>query len=150
MDTVVSSSVAHDTGNKAFWSHCSDGIAFRTCASYNTYGGAYGWDLGDTTNNITYDRCIAALVDYSPRWRGYRNAAFIHGVGDGNVATDCVATGVIGSEESSGFEWPEIDIHVLGVWTFTRNLAHNNWNDGIFTWQNTNNVHVVRDFVAYH
>ena len=73
------------------------------------------------------------------------------GAGSGNVCVDSVATGVQGGKDSSGFQWPEQTNNNIGgnVWTFDGCIAHNNKAHGIFTWQNDNSVHPVKNFVAY-
>jgi hypothetical protein len=102
---------------------------------------------GDPSHDIFYDRCVASLVKHDPPYRGYRLTGFFIGAGDRNRARDCVAVGVQGATDASGFEWPEGS---EGVWRFTGCVAHNNTEHGIFTWQNTGLVHVISDYVGYH
>jgi hypothetical protein len=152
--SLVEGVVIRDAGSHAFVPHLSNGIAFRDCISHDTYEDAYWWDdppdtrtAGDPSHDILYDRCVASQVRHDPPYRGYRLAGFFIGAGRGNVARDCVAVGVHGATDASGFEWPEGS---EGVWKFTGCVAHNNTEHGIFTWQNTGLVHVISDYVGYH
>jgi hypothetical protein len=152
--SLVEGVVIRDAGSHAFVPHLSNGITFRDCISHDTYEDAYWWDdppdtrtKGDPSHDILYDRCVASLVRHDPPYRGYRLTGFFIGRGNGNVARDCVAVGVQGATDASGFEWPEGS---EGVWKFTGCVAHNNAEHGIFTWQNTGLVHVISDYVGYH
>jgi hypothetical protein len=152
--SLVEGVVIRDAGSHAFVPHLSNGITFRDCISHDTYEDAYWWDdppdtrtQGDPSHDILYDRCVASLVRHDPPYRGYRLTGFFIGRGNGNVARDCVAVGVQGATDASGFEWPEGS---EGVWKFTGCVAHNNAEHGIFTWQNTGLVHVISDYVGYH
>ena len=146
--------VVRDAGSHAFVPHTSHGITFRDCISHNTLEDAYWWDLAPTTrseaavtHDTRYERCVASLVRYDPDRQGHRLAGFTLARGDGNACTGCVAVGVQGNTDSSGFHWPE---GAEGVWDFTGNVAHNNLRHGIFTWQNTGKVHVITGFTGYH
>ena len=152
--SLIEGVVIRDAGSHAFVPHLSNGITFRDCISHDTYEDAYWWDgapdtrtQGDPSHDILYERCVASLVKHDPPYRGYRLTGFFIGRGKGNVARDCVAVGVQGATDASGFEWPEGS---EGVWKFTGCVAHNNEQHGIFTWQNTGLVHVISDFVGYH
>jgi hypothetical protein len=146
--------VIRDSGSHAFVAHLSHGVAFRDCISHNTFEDAFWWDgapdtrtPGPPSNGILYERCVASLVQYDPPFRGYTLTGFMLGRGTGSVARDCVAVGVQGSVDASGFEWPEGS---EGVWRFENCVAHNNANHGIFVWQNTAKVHLIANFTAYH
>jgi G8 domain len=146
--------VIRDCGSHTFVPHESNGIAFRDCISHNTFEDAFWWDgapdtrtPGAVSHDILYERCVASLVQYDPPFRGFTLTGFSLGRGDGNVIRDSVAVGVQGDTNAAGFQWPEGG---EGIWTFERNLAHNNANHGIFTWQNTGKLHVITHFTAYH
>ena len=150
----VSDVVVRDSGGHAFVAHLSDGITFRGCVSHDTMEDAYWWDPPTEenpepppTNDVVYDRCVASLVRHEPEFRGYRLAGFFLGAGSGNVVRNCVAVGVRGSGDACGFIWPEGS---EGIWTFHDNVAHNNTEHGIFTWQNTGKPHLIERFVGYH
>jgi hypothetical protein len=152
--SVVDGVVIRDAGSHAFVPHLSHGIAFRDCISHNTLEDAYWWDGapdtrtdGPPSHDVLYERCVASLVQYDPPFRAFTLAGFFLGRGDGNVVRDSVAVGIQGNTSSAGFIWPEGS---EGIWTFEDNLAHNNGNHGIFTWQNTAKVHVITKFTAYH
>jgi hypothetical protein len=154
--SVVDGVVVRDAEFHAFVPHSSDGITFRDCISHDTFAEAYWWDVAAApnqvpnapkTNDVTYDRCVASRVRSSGRLGVYRNTGFMLGAGTGSTATGCVATGVQGIVQTSGFEWGEMS---QGVWGFRDCVAHNNQQDGIFTWQNNGGAHVISDFVAFH
>jgi hypothetical protein len=152
--SVVDSVVIRDAGSHAFVPHLSHGITFRDCISHDTLEDAYWWDGapdtrtdGPPSHDIRYDRCVASLVEYDPPFRGFTLAGFFLGRGNGNVILDSVAVGVRGDTSAAGFIWPEGS---EGIWKFERNVAHNNGNHGIFTWQNTDKLHVITRFLAYH
>jgi hypothetical protein len=153
--TRVTAVVATDCGGHAFVAHESDGIEFTACIAHNTFDEAYWWDgapdtrtPGSASNSVTYQSCIASRIRTDPPFRGYRLAGFELGGGSLNAVRDCVAVGVQGNKHASGFLWPEGS--ATGVWDFARCISHNNRANGIFTWQNTSNPHVVKDFACYN
>jgi len=146
--------VIRDAGNHTFVPHLSNGIAFRDCISHNTFEDAFWWDgapdtrtPGSPSHDILYERCVASRVQYDPPFRGFTLTGFSLGRGNGNVIRDSVAVGIQGDTNAAGFQWPEGG---EGIWKFERNIAHNNANHGIFTWQNTGKLHVITSFTAYH
>lgn len=152
--TVVEGVVARDGGAHAFVPHTAHGITMRSCISYNTYDDAYWWDKaastrdeGPPTNDLLLDSCVAAKVRCDPSFRGQRLSGFFLGAGSGSIARHCVSVGVQGNKSASGFQWPELS---HGLWTFESCVAHNNKVHGIFVWQNTNDPHVISEFIGYH
>jgi hypothetical protein len=152
--SVVSDVVVRDSGGHAFVAHLSHGVTFKGCVSHDTMEDAYWWDPPTEenpepppTNDVRYDRCVASLVRHEPEFRGYRLAGFFLGAGQGNMIRNCVAVGVRGSTDACGFIWPEGS---EGIWEFGDNVAHNNTEHGIFTWQNTGLPHLIEQFVGYH
>ena len=143
--------VVRDAGHHAFVPHMSHGVTFSNCVSFDTESEAYWWDLLDATHGALYKSCVAALV--RPGFeddRGLRLSGFSINRGNRNTARGCVAVGVQGDKNASGFHWPEAGQgDGMGVWTFEDNMAHNCRNDGIFTWQNDESVHNIDRFVAY-
>jgi hypothetical protein len=158
--SVVEGVVVRDAGSHAFVAHESHGVTFRDCLAYDVLEHAYWWDgppgttTGGTTdpgtisNDIRYERCVAALVRYEPDYEGHDLTGFALGRGTGNVCRGCVAVGVQGSASASGFQWGE-NQEGPGLWDFRDNVAHNNARHGIFWWQVTARHHTVFDFVAY-
>ena len=146
--------VMRDGGSHAYVPHLSHGVTVRSCVSYDTVETAYWWDLpadtraaADESHDVVFDSCVAAKVATIPAFRGFRLAGFQLGAGVGSSAVDCVATGVHGTKDSSGFTWPEGS---QGIWKFQGCVTHNNARHGTFTWQNSPNSHVVERFVSYH
>jgi hypothetical protein len=159
-DSVVDGVVVRNSGSHAFVPHESHGITFRQCVAYDGYEDAYWWDgppgtvtggandPGSISNDIVYDHCVAALLHYEPDYEGYDLSGFQLGRGTGNVCQNCVAVGVQGNVNASGFEWGENE-EGPGLWRFHDNIAHNNKRHGIFWWQVTSRRHIIVDFVAY-
>lgn len=151
----VTGVVVRDSGNHAFVTHRSHGVTFRHCISHDTFEDAYWWDPspdeGKTpappTDDVLYERCVASLVRFDPPSDGFRLTAFFLGTRNGNVIRNCVAVGVQGSVDSSGFFWPDSS---GGLWKFEDCLAHNNRVNGITVWQNNAQPHVISRFTGYH
>jgi hypothetical protein len=159
--SLVDGVVIRDAGSHAFVAHESNGITFRNCTAFNVVEDAYWWDgppgtvtrgsndPGTISNQISYDGCVAALVRAGSAADGFRLSGFRLGRGQDNVCRGCVAVGVQGEVDSSGFGWGENE-EGPGIWKFHNNVAHNNARHGIFWWQVTSRRHTVFDFVAYH
>lgn len=154
-ESQIVGAVARDLGGHAYVAHESHGVTFTSCISHQTMGSPYWWDGRDDrdqaaseTQDAVYDHCVASLVTDDPPSRGYRLSGFELKSGSSNQAHHCVAVGVQGNKGASGFIWPESSKE--GVWGFQSCVAHNNRVHGIFTWQNTPNLHVVENFIAYH
>jgi hypothetical protein len=145
--------VVHHSGNRAFVPHASHGVVFRNCVAYDVWEDAYWWDPpspepGGPTNeshDVVWKNCLAALVQDDPPYRGFRLSAFFLGRGNRNKCIGCVAAGVQGGKNASGFIWPESG----SVWQFRHCVAHNNKFNGIFVWQNTRTIHPIEDFTSY-
>ncbi len=148
--STVRGTVVRDAGSHAFVPHGSNGITITDSISYNTFDEAYWWDPGHTSDDTVYDHDVAALVQVDPEYRGYELTGFTIAEGLRNTLHDCVAVGVQGNIDASGFTWPE-GVNDSGIWNFSKgNIAHNNKVDGIFAWQNDHQPHVIANFVAYH
>lgn len=141
--------------NHAFVPHGSHGIDFIDCAAYNTINDAFWWDPPANTNqpspndssDILYDHPLVLGVTGPPIPASARLTGFF--LGKGATGIRCIngaAVGVVGGNESSGFEWPE---SAHGNWEFRDCVAHNNKTFGIFAWQNSSQLHVIEDFHAY-
>jgi hypothetical protein len=154
--SLVKGVVVRDSGNHAFVTHRSDGVTFRDCITHNTFEEAYWWDPSSNpddpnappSNDVLYDRCVASLVKSDPPTESfYRLTGFFLGARRGNVIRNCVAVGVQGGLDSSGFLWPE---YSPGLWKFQDCLAHNNRSHGITAWQNNSLPNIINRFTAYH
>ncbi|MGQ0670205.1 MAG: G8 domain-containing protein [Actinomycetota bacterium] len=146
--TVADGVVVRDAGNHAFVTHMSDGLTLRNCVSHNTHDEAFWWNLGDDTNNITWDQCVASQVQVPRGTPGYYLTAFLLGAGLGNTVRNCVAVGVQGVKNANGFQWPTQKN--AGVWTSEDCVAHNNKVNGIFVWQTDGDPHEVLRFTVYN
>jgi hypothetical protein len=148
--SLVEGVVVRGTGGPAFAVHASNGVTLKNTIAFDIQGAAYWYDPGATEapNDATYDGALAGLVRPTPKQgQGFRLTAFLLGRGTGNGCLRCVAFGVQGGKNSSGFGWPEGEI---GVWRFEDSLAHNNARNGIFVWQNNTSGHFNERFTAYH
>ena len=142
--STVEGVVVRESGAHAFVPHSSHGITMRDCIAHRIVGAAYWWDPQDVTNDLIWERCAA--MDIRAGEGGFtRLTAFMLGEGEGLMAQGCVAVGVIGGKNSSGFIWPKDGVD---VWTFIDNIAHNCMN-GAFAWQNGPESHPIQGFVAY-
>lgn len=158
--SIIEGVVIRDAANHAFVPHASHGITFRDTIAFNVKNEAYWWDPpGDDeeddvpgpndSNDVVWDRAVAALVDRSETGSRFRLSAFFLGNGENLTLTNSVAVGIQGQDGSdrAGFQWPEA---AGDAWTFQNNIAHNNETNGIFVWQNASNRHDVEDFTAYY
>jgi hypothetical protein len=154
--SIVKGVVVRESGNHAFVTHHSHGVTFRDCVTHDTFEDAYWWDPSPhadvdhapPTDDVLYERCVASMIRADPPNDGhFRLAGFSLGAREGNAIRDCVAVGVQGGLDSSGYVWPE-ESH--GLWKFENCLAHNNRSNGITVWQTNNFPHVVSRFTAYH
>jgi hypothetical protein len=148
--SLVEGVVVRQTGGPAFAVHASNGVTLRNTVAFDTQGVSYWYDPGgpEAPNDALYDGALAAFVKPTPKQApGYRLMAFALGLGVGNACVRCVAFGVQGARNASGFGWPEDQI---GVWRFEDAITHNNKRDGIFVWQNSTKVHAIDRFTAYH
>ena len=105
--SLVEGCVVREAGHHAFVPHASHGVTFRDCVAHDTMSSAYWWDpgAGNATRDAVLDRCVASNVHTDGT--DFRLSAFWLGQGEGNVAIGCVAVGVLGNKNASGFQWPE-------------------------------------------
>ncbi len=162
-DSLIEGVVAWKSGNRGFVPHASHGITLRSTIAYDVFEDPYWWDQPkprerdpdalniNNTDDLLIDRAVAAQVMTHPAFRGVRLGGFVLTRGRNNSLTiqDSVAVGVQGKKGASGMHWPEAG---QAVWNFTDgNIAHNNKVSGIFVWQNNkNDLHEIKNFVAYH
>jgi hypothetical protein len=145
--SIVKNVVVRDAGSHAFVPHMSNGIQFKSCISYNTQEDAYWYDYKTSSDDLLFKGCVAALVLSGEEV--YRLAGFVMGPSmtqKSNRCLGCVAVGVQGDVNASGFLWDEDN---EGVWVHQDCVGHNNVKDGIFTWQNTQIDHLVERFTGY-
>ena len=154
--SIVEGVVVRDAQNHAFVPHASHGITFRDTIAFNVLNEAYWWDpapeeddTSNDTNDLVWDRAVAAGVDLGNDGNEFRMTAFFLGNGVNMTVSNSVAVGVRSEEGTnrSGFEWPE---GAFAVWKFENNIAHNNGGNGIFVWQNNSETHPVEKFTAYY
>ncbi|MGH8773898.1 MAG: G8 domain-containing protein [Jiangellaceae bacterium] len=153
--SVVEGVVAYDSTGHGFAAHLSNGVTFRDCIAHDMVDDAFWWDLSleggrnlVPSHDIVYERCVAHFVKSGGNSR-FNLTGFMMGAGEGNIARDCVSTGVQGQAESSaGFHWPSHS-RDQNTWTFEDNIAHNNRHSGIYFWQNGAPRTIVTGFTAY-
>ncbi|MET0146491.1 MAG: right-handed parallel beta-helix repeat-containing protein, partial [Ilumatobacteraceae bacterium] len=155
--STVDSVVVRDSTGHGFASHLSNGVTFTECVAHDMVDDAFWWDLGldgqgrdlVPSDGIVYDRCVAHFVKSGANSK-FNLTGFMMGVGEGNIARGCVATGVQGGAESScGYNWPSLS-RGDSTWTFEGNMAHNCHHSGIYFWQNGKPRAIVDGFTAYH
>lgn len=145
-------------GTRGVVPHASNGIKFKSVITFNTFETPYWWDFPpddynpiNNSNDISYDSCVAAKIKCDPPFRGYRMAGISIGAGLRNSVENCIVIGNEGNQSSAGFVWEESANYLDNLWIFNKgNIAHNNKHNGIFSWQNDPNNHVINDFVAYN
>lgn len=162
---VVRGVVVRDTPSHAFVAHSSNGITFRDDITYNTTEDAYWWDQNPArtgelppepldyyeTSDTLYDHDVAAKLYAIPEFRGYDQTGFNLSGGSNNTIVNSAVVGNLGGTSASGFAWPEGANAQPNAWNFRDDIAHNNSEDGIFVWQNTDyGPHLTDNFVAYH
>lgn len=160
--SLIEGLVAWKSGHRGFVPHASHGIILRSTIAYDVFEEPYWWDQPEprnrdpktmnvnNTDDLLIDRAVAAQVTTHPAFRGNRLSGFVLTRGRDNSLTiqDSVAIGVQGKKGASGMHWPEVG---QAVWNFSEgNIAHNNRVSGLFIWQNNDDPHEVRNFVAYH
>ena len=152
--TLVEGVVIRDARNHAFVPHGSHGVTFRDTIAYNVWSEAYWWDdpapgQMNETDDVVFDRVVAANLRGAPGGNHHRLTAFYLGAGGNPVIRNSVAVGVQSEDgaDRSGFLWPESS---EGSWTYENNIAHNNEGHGIFVWQNNSMRHVIDGFTAYY
>lgn len=144
--SIVKGVVIREGGNHSFVPHSSHGITFEDCVVYHCKGYAYWWDPGDQTNDVLFDRCVAAYMHQEPSYRGGFSSGWLLGRGTNMTVKRSVA---VGCQGVAGYNWPEQANQSPNVWIFTDNLAHHMKQDGIEVWQNDTNDHFVDDFRAF-
>ncbi|MEX2557023.1 MAG: hypothetical protein WEB06_15530 [Actinomycetota bacterium] len=148
--SLVEGVVVRQTGGPGFAVHASNGVTLRKTVAHDIQSVAYWYDPGATEapNDTLYDGALASHVRPTPKQgSAHRLTAFLLGRGTGNACLGCVAFGVQGGKNASGFSWPEGEV---GIWRFEDVLAHNNARNGIFVWQNATGGHFVDRFTAYY
>jgi hypothetical protein len=138
--SLVEGVVARDGGSHAFVPHASNGVTFRNCIAYQNNETPYWWDSeepADASSDVTYDHCVAALEEVGDDAHA-DNTGFKLVVGSGDAALGCVAVGIGGTNNSSGFNWPEGGGG--GTWRFEDCVAHNNSGRGGYWWHNQADV----------
>lgn len=119
----------------------SDTVGYDAAAGEVAGGFAQFDEWGDTSDGFFASSVLAAKLFPRKREDGNRQGYLVHGIacggGPGSGCDSCVATGVTGPD-STGFFWNN-DIHLPAGTDqrFTDNVAHNNGNNGIRLWQNS-------------
>ena len=148
--SVVDGVVIRDAKGHAFVPHMSNGITFRNVIAFNVRSEAFWWDEGDSSDDIIFDRAVAAGVRRAVNGDNHhRLGVFYLGLGDNVSVTNSVVVGMLreNAENRSAYLWPEDD---EATWFFRGNRAHNNEVNGIFVWQNNSFPHIIEDFTAYY
>jgi hypothetical protein len=153
--SVFTGLVARDIGSHCFVSHDSHGMTWDSCIAYKFNEEAFWWDVkeadlsaSDPTDDTSYLSCVAARGSVATGSNLKNLNGFDLGRGKDNSCINCVAVGIGGVVNASGFSWPS------GVmdsqWTFTDCVSHNNQIHGIFIWQNATRGHVLTRPVTFH
>jgi hypothetical protein len=146
--SLVEGCVIRDS-SRAYVPHASHGITMRDCIAFRIVDDAYWWDEGHPTDDLVWDHCAAFDVRFDPPDHG-DVAAFMLGQGQRPVVRDCVAVGVHGGGNDTGFLWPAFaNLDEDNVWESTDLVAHNCHGTGVYVWQDDDNAHVVERLLSY-
>ena len=149
--SLVEGVVARNFGAHAFVPHASHGITMRECIAYDCWQSPFWWDVGDQTNNLLFERCVAAFARQNPahNYEKYNLSGFVLGRGRNVTLRDCVAVGVTSGKNGGGFHWR--DVGKQSPWTLKgTNVAHNNKTNGALTWHNSGGIaHAAIGFACY-
>jgi hypothetical protein len=137
--------VVHDCGNLGIVPHGSHGCTFTACVVHDTNDRGFWWDVGDITNDTTYQSCVASWIRAVPAHRGFNTSGFTLGDGAGNRIFDCTTVGSQGNSDAAAFAWPE---GTADAWETRRIIAHNCRRHGMGVWQNNGVPHLVQDFIC--
>src|SRR5690606_39947897 len=151
--SVIEGVVIREAGNHACVPHASHRITFRDTIAYDVLNEPYWWDPSEDddatndTNDLMWERAVAAAVDFSGAGNQFRMAGFMLGDGTGLTIRDSVALGIRGALgiDRSGFSWPE---HAESTWAFENHIAHDNETHGIFALQNHSRTHLLDGVAA--
>lgn len=151
--TLVRGVASIGAKTRVFVPHSSNGITFEDNVAVNSGAEVFWWDAYDRSDDITVNRLGAlgvftarTTLGSTPRF----NAIVLQG-GERISMTNSFAAGARGGSSSVGFGWPSnADNGGNAVWTFERNVAHNNEGAGNRLWFNDQDNHVQRDIVTYN
>jgi hypothetical protein len=139
------------SGNRAFVPHRTHHVVLRECIAYRTIGSAFWWDATERSDDLAYERCVAATTSVPP---GADEHHSVTGFSLGQTAQasviDCVAVGTAGGLTSSGFLWPEQTNTSPGEWASTGCVSHNNQANGFHLWTNRATGQTLANMVGYH
>ena len=143
-----------DSGNHAFWFHGSHGVSATDSKALRVQGEAWGWNLGDRSDDILWERCHAEQVMAYDGDRSYHLGAFLLLQGEGNRCIDCSAKNCQGQRENAGAHWHSSANNPPNNWEF-RGFRVDGSNDagkhvmgGTRVWQNTPSAHIVSDVIV--
>ncbi len=121
--SVVEGVVARKMGAHAFVFHSSHGIMAHELIAFDCLQSPFWWDRGDETNDLLYDRCVAAKIDHGAGgYEKHSGGGVVLGSGTGSILRDFVAVGVL---LRSGIDWRDRAAH--SPWTLEgTNVSHNN------------------------
>jgi hypothetical protein len=154
--TVVRGVAAVNSRGRVFVPHTSHGVTFIDNVSVNSYAEGYWWDLGHATNDVVVDRlCVSGVsMPWEVAGRAFSHDAIVLPLGSNMEIRNSCASGAHGSDQSNGFDWPEVpalvDPQHPAHWRFTGNVAHNNEGSGVRFWNNSVDPHFVQDHTSYH
>jgi hypothetical protein len=157
-DIEVTGVSLHDCGNRGYVPHGSHGMTFYDNVLWGFADSGFWWDATGEhpTPNDTYD----LLVDRNFIGRGQvlgqsslsiGMSGFHLGGGINMVMTNNCVAAMDGTTNVSGYTWPaDLNFNPRNIWTFEDNDSHNNFEQGIFIWQNDYNSHLILRFRGWN
>lgn len=151
--SIVEGAVCISCRNHAFVPHGSHGITFKDLVAVDTWGSAFWWDRGDSTNEVMWDHLLAVDTKTAdggqcPFGDKCQDGDFLLGRGENMTVRDSAS---VKSQLGQGFFWPSQANRIGGssdkpnTWVFERNTVVSGVGGGISTWQNDIGEHVIRD-----
>lgn len=147
--SIVDGVVSRDANHHSFVPHASHGVTMKNSIAYKGKTGGFWRDSSEEdpqgqTHDITWDH---NLVAHQQSRDSSNNAAFFLGEGFNNRLINSSVVGVQESAEQGGYFWVNTN---TGVWMFDGNRSHNNNDNGITVWQNSDHVHPIGNFAIYY
>lgn len=147
--SVVDGVVSWGANHHSFVPHASHGITMKNSIAYKGKTGAFWRDSneedpnGQTHDTVLDHNLVAQLV---PR-DSSNNAAFFLPEGHNNKLVNSSVVGIQDATEEGGYFWVNENV---GVWAFDGNRSHNNNDNGMTVWQNSDHIHPIGNFAFYY
>lgn len=143
--TMVSNCSFHDNDTRICVPHMANGVTFKGNALAFNMGESFWWDIGEVTNDATYDSNYVVGNRWDKTLAG--TIGILFGIGSNNKAINNWFThSHVGDENGSGaLQW---STNNESVWVVIGNGGNSN-NCLDWTWQNSGRPHDIEEQQAY-